>query len=123
MSNSGSTLIVQPETVLNKVVSLSIHLEAITGPHQGKVWDIDKEEITIGREPSNDIVLNCDTNVSRSHAKLLRTDTGWAVIDGNSTNGTYVKVDSDLTKIHEEVEVARDNRIQVGQTQFSLEWN
>ena len=47
------------------------------------------QELTIGRDVGNAVVLDYDS-VSRRHARLLRRDDQWWLIDNNSTNGTYV---------------------------------
>ena len=50
----------------------------------------DKNEITVGRDPYNDIYVD-NPGVSRSHFKLDRGDTGeWRVTDLGSANGTYL---------------------------------
>jgi pSer/pThr/pTyr-binding forkhead associated (FHA) protein len=49
------------------------------------------ERITIGRRPSNEVVLEWDSEVSRVHAALERLGDEWTVVDdGLSRNGTYV---------------------------------
>jgi len=49
------------------------------------------DRITIGRRPSNDVVLDWDSEVSRVHAALERLGEEWTVVDdGLSRNGTYV---------------------------------
>jgi hypothetical protein len=45
-------------------------LVQIYGPSLGSRYVLDKAEITIGRDASNDIVLG-NVNVSRAHARLL----------------------------------------------------
>ncbi len=52
-------------------------------------WDIRKEVTTLGRWPSNDIVLP-DRLVSRHHAQIRRVGTEFILEDGGSTNGTLV---------------------------------
>jgi hypothetical protein len=48
--------------------------------------------LTIGRRPSNDIVLTGDEEVSRVHAELEPIAGDWAIgDDGISRNGTFVK--------------------------------
>jgi hypothetical protein len=42
-----------------------------------------------GRAPTCDVVLD-DSTVSREHAAFVRRDSGWWVVDLNSTNGTKV---------------------------------
>ena len=49
---------------------------------------LDKDRLTIGRSRDNDIVLST-RDVSRNHARLEQTPTGWQVVDLNSSGGTY----------------------------------
>ncbi|MDH7487102.1 MAG: FHA domain-containing protein [Anaerolineae bacterium] len=48
--------------------------------------ELDKDAITIGRWPDNDIVLTF-SGVSRHHARLERHGAGYKIVDLNSTNG------------------------------------
>ena len=48
--------------------------------------ELDKDVISIGRLPDNDIVLAFD-GVSRHHARLERQGAGYKIVDLNSTNG------------------------------------
>ena len=50
----------------------------LTGPLAGSVFQISKPEITIGREPTNDIVLS-DPSVSRRHARLIHNGGQWSI--------------------------------------------
>ncbi|KAA3658899.1 MAG: FHA domain-containing protein, partial [Chloroflexi bacterium] len=49
---------------------------------------LDKDRLKIGRSQDNDIVLSTN-DVSRYHARLEQTPTGWQVVDINSSGGTY----------------------------------
>jgi predicted component of type VI protein secretion system len=60
-----------------------------TGPNQGKVAPLEKDELFIGRDLSNDIVIN-DAEVSRRHARLVLQAGGYVLEDLGSTNGTSV---------------------------------
>lgn len=51
------------------------------------VWDT--EEITIGRSPENDIVLE-DADASRRHGRFVRNYSGYQVADLATANGTFV---------------------------------
>jgi adenylate cyclase len=55
-----------------------------------QVFNLAKDEATIGRSNDNDIVLN-DFSVSRRHAVLRRENDAWVIYDNQSTNGVRVK--------------------------------
>jgi DNA-binding NtrC family response regulator len=57
--------------------------------HPDLSWTFEKEEIRIGSMDDNDLVLPDDT-VSRYHCKIVQEDTGYALVDLRSTNGTFV---------------------------------
>ncbi len=59
------------------------------GPNTGKSFEIAKDVLTLGRDVSNDIVIN-DAEVSRHHSRFTRQGDGYAVEDLGSTNGTFV---------------------------------
>lgn len=59
------------------------------GPQPGKVYPLIAERIIVGRDPMSDIALN-DPEVSRQHARLVRSQTGYTLEDLGSTNGTFI---------------------------------
>jgi pSer/pThr/pTyr-binding forkhead associated (FHA) protein len=59
------------------------------GPNPGKIFELTQEEITIGRDISNRIVIN-DAEISRRHTRLSVQMGGYVVEDLGSTNGTFV---------------------------------
>ncbi len=58
---------------------------------------IDREIITVGREPGNDLVI-ADPTISRHHAQLYHQDGRWIVNDLESTSGTFVSYKGDPEK-------------------------
>lgn len=64
-------------------------LSIIKGPQTGNMFELDGDEISIGRDPANSIFLN-DMTVSRSHAKIVRAQGGMLIQDLGSLNGTWV---------------------------------
>ena len=53
------------------------------------VVPIDRDELTIGRDPSNDVVIG-QPYVSRWHAKVYMADNGWRVMDLDSKSGIQI---------------------------------
>jgi hypothetical protein len=64
-------------------------LIAQTGKLQGSRWILDIQSTTIGRAPDCGIVVP-DRQVSRYHAKVVRTDDGYVLQDLGSKNGTHI---------------------------------
>ena len=64
-------------------------LVQIYGPMLGKKFILEKDETSIGRGDSCEIVLELD-NVSRRHCSLLQKADGVFLRDNGSTNGTYL---------------------------------
>jgi len=60
------------------------------GPTPSHSWDLEGELVTVGRDVSNDIVIN-DAEASRQHLRLRRRrGSGYVLEDLGSTNGTFV---------------------------------
>ena len=79
------------------------------GPKRGTRIALDSPNVTIGRHPESDIFLD-DITVSRRHAEIHRTATGFEVSDAGSLNGTYVNrelVDRGLLTDGDEVQVGK----------------
>lgn len=60
-----------------------------SGPSVGKVYPLEKGELFVGRDLSNDIVIN-DPEISRRHARLFNQGSGYVIEDLGSTNGSFV---------------------------------
>jgi hypothetical protein len=69
----------------------------------------------VGRSRECDVVLE-DPNVSRKHAQLNRTPTGWAVEDLNSTNGVLVNG----RRIRGDQELSSGDRIEIGTSEIAF---
>jgi pSer/pThr/pTyr-binding forkhead associated (FHA) protein len=65
------------------------HLE-VSGPGGVGRVELRAGRMTIGRDPSNDIVLAEDRTASRRHAVFEELPAGWWVADVGSLNGTWV---------------------------------
>jgi len=59
------------------------------GPTPGAIYELERDDITIGRGSKNVIVIR-DNEVSRDHCKLMRNGDDYTVMDDGSSNGTFV---------------------------------
>ncbi|GAB4481242.1 MAG: hypothetical protein Kow0088_23370 [Anaerolineales bacterium] len=69
--------------------SMPFQLVMRAGPHPGTTFPLQKSEINIGRDPSNDLVIS-DAEVSRKHARLIWQSGAYLLEDLGSTNGTFI---------------------------------
>jgi len=60
-----------------------------SGPNPGTVYALDSDQISIGRDSTNEITVN-DAEVSRRHSRLSFQGGKYVLEDLGSTNGTYV---------------------------------
>src|SRR5215469_15364333 len=67
----------------------SFRLIVRRGPQPNQIYELSKDSLIIGRDITNDIVIN-DPEVSRHHAKLTRGGSGYTLEDQGSTNGSFV---------------------------------
>jgi pSer/pThr/pTyr-binding forkhead associated (FHA) protein len=72
------------------MASQTSQLVVRAGPGQGKIFELLQDEITIGRDIGNLVVIN-DPEVSRKHSRLkAQPGGGYTIEDLGSTNGTFV---------------------------------
>ncbi len=79
------------------------------GDVMGTRFALTGEQVTIGRIPDNDIVLD-DVTVSRRHAVLANESGEWIVRDLRSLNGTYLnhaRVDEAVINHGDELQVGK----------------
>lgn len=69
--------------------SNAVRLEAVSGPFEGRSFPLTEDEISIGREPDNQISL-LDSLVSRRHCIIQKNGEGFLLRDLDSRNSTFV---------------------------------
>lgn len=67
----------------------SFRLIVRRGPQPNQTYELNKDIITVGRDITNDIVIN-DPEVSRHHMRFTRGGGGYTLEDLGSTNGTFI---------------------------------
>lgn len=68
----------------------SFRLILQSGSGAGTEYPLEKAELFLGRDLSNDIVIN-DPEVSRRHARILMSGMTYTIEDLGSTNGTFIR--------------------------------
>jgi len=84
-------------------------LVATRGPNSGSEFALEHVITTAGRHPDSDIFLD-DVTVSRRHAEIERTRTGYIIRDVGSLNGTYLN----QTLVEGDVAMTNGDELQVG---------
>ncbi len=64
-------------------------LISISGPAHGTTFALQSDEVSIGRDPSNQICVN-DNSVSRRHCLIKSEKGSFTIVDLESYNGTFV---------------------------------
>jgi SARP family transcriptional regulator, regulator of embCAB operon len=82
----------------------------------GRQYRLNGATTRIGRSTDNDVVLD-DTDVSRHHAVIIDTGTGFVITDLRSTNGVEVQGQ----RIRTSATLADGDRIRIGNHDFTFE--
>ncbi|WP_430883029.1 FHA domain-containing protein [Fusibacter sp. JL216-2] len=73
------------------VVMSQVRTKYVLRSAKGQKLPLDKDVMVIGRQDGvADILIHENTSVGRQHARLIQIDSGYAVKDLKSVNGTYV---------------------------------
>jgi two-component system response regulator HydG len=84
------------------------------GPNE-LIHELTEDSLTIGKDPSNGLVVQ-DRFISGKHLKVTRRESGFHVLDLNSTNGTFLGA----VRIFE-VEVPFNTVLRMGETELIIE--
>jgi len=92
-------------------------LVVIQGRKPGHIYPIDESSLRLGRDSSADIVLD-DPSVSRHQALIELHDEEVHLVDGGSTNGTFIN--GNRISKGERVKLERQDLIYVGDTELKF---
>ncbi len=81
-----------------------------------QIFELKADEMVVGRKSDATIIL-ADPSVSRHHAKLLRGQQGYSVVDLENTHGTYVN-----GKRIKQQQLQHGDRIRLGRDQIELRY-
>ena len=87
IANKDNNIVNAPDE--SRFTGMNPRLVAIHGPLSGQTIYLDEPVISIGRQLSNDIILD-DPHVSRNHCLVRSEGEHYVIEDLNSANGTYV---------------------------------
>lgn len=94
---------------ITKLPSGTALLISTRGAVSGSRYLLDEDEVSVGRDPRADILLD-DSTVSRAHAVFRRDGNQFTVVDAGSLNGTYVnrqRVDHAVLKNGDEIMIGK----------------
>ena len=72
-----------------RIMASQFQLIMRSGPTPGAAFTLEGDQIDIGRDSTNEIVIN-DAEISRRHARLTFQGGKYVLEDLGSTNGTFV---------------------------------
>ena len=104
-----------PTLVSEPTGSTATKLVILEGDKTGQMVRLERREITIGRSPDSDLIVD-DEYASTHHAKLILINNDWLIQDLNSTNGTYL----DGSRVGTPAVVKLNTPVRVGKTVFEL---
>jgi diguanylate cyclase (GGDEF)-like protein len=82
------------------------------GPNLGRKYELKGKVITLGRDPTSDILVSSDS-VSRRHARLSMEEGRRIITDLESTNGSYVADQPIISQV-----LRNGDQIKIGDTIF-----
>jgi hypothetical protein len=97
---------------LAQVILKEAWLRVEAGFRAGRELILSRAETTIGRAESCDLGLFGDPGIGRVHARIVRQDNGFVLIDDGSTSGTYLNDE----RITAPARLSSGDRIRVGST-------
>lgn len=92
----------------------SAALVVVKGPQVGDAFVLSDEENSIGRNDSSQLMLD-DVTVSRNHAVIERSESGWSIRDLGSLNGTFVN----KNRVNEAI-LTGGEELQIGKYRFAF---
>ena len=95
---------------------MPVLLACIAGALSGRSVPVEQKEVTIGRDPSNKLVLP-DPTVSRFHARAFARGNEVLIVDLDSTSGTYV----DGIRITQPTRITPNSKLQLGSVILALQ--
>jgi pSer/pThr/pTyr-binding forkhead associated (FHA) protein len=90
-------------------------LVTVKGEQKGESWFLNRSHTTLGRALDNDIVL-LDIAASRKHAQVIRSESGFSLLDLRSANGIFING----RRITEE-ELYDGDELEIGETALRFE--
>lgn len=107
MSNIAATVIETP------VFFELVHMAT------GNSYKLKDNQLTFGRNMTSDVILDTDRFTSREHAKIVKENNEYILIDLGSTNGTYLNGQ----KISEPMKLNRGDIVRIGSNEFICNFN
>lgn len=89
-----------------------------SGPHAGKVFDLSKTLVSIGRGPENDVILINDPQVSRQHLVIELIDQDFIVKNLSEKNFLYAD-----GQVVSKWKLANSSKFKIGESEFVFNYD
>ena len=90
----------------------------MNGPEDGLRVSVDGASVSIGQDPSNDVVINFDPRVASKHIELLHSDGQWLLVDRSEGAGVFV----DGVRVHDHTPLLLpDKLVYIGDTLLRID--
>jgi len=120
-SDGDKTTVLSGDQTINKELERAKQAEAclilVRGTPQGHKYELNRGEMTLGRDPSADICIS-DQSISKKHAKLEKKGGKVVLTDLNSSNGT--QINGKKLAPNEPVTLGKEDMIKMGSSMLKF---
>jgi pSer/pThr/pTyr-binding forkhead associated (FHA) protein len=96
-----------------------MHITFMNGPADGRRVLIQAESISIGKDITNDIVIDFDPSVENTHIEILNKEGSWYI----DNNGNFIEVLRNEISINYADQLLSEDLIKVGSTLLMININ
>jgi pSer/pThr/pTyr-binding forkhead associated (FHA) protein len=91
-------------------------LEIMNGPEDGRIFEINKPDMLIGRAEESDVFLGLDLFITRRHARLIAENGQYYILDLGGLNGTLLN----NLQITGKTDIKNGDMLSLGETKLKL---
>lgn len=94
------------------MTAVSVVVTFMNGPADGRWVIVQADHVTVGRGPDNDVVIDFDPGVTKTHLSIEYRDGRWQLEDRSGGAGVFLEG----VRIRERAELVPDRLVSLGDT-------